>query len=175
MLADAILQQFLFPEFDHIMAGTRRSLERVPEARFDWRPHPRSWTLRELATHLAQLPQWGTMTIRTSELDLMPAGQSRPATAVPVTSHAELMERFDRHVTEARAAIAGAVDSDLRGIWSLKMAGRTIDSRPRIEVLRSHVLNHIIHHRAQLGVYLRLLDVPVPMQFGPTADEGYSR
>lgn len=166
----AIRDEFLL-EFDREMASTRKVLERVPELRFDWRPHPKSWTARELATFVSLLPGWGTNTIELDSLDIMPGGKpaERPK---PVASSAELLAQFDENVTAARAALAGADDAHLKGMWSLKAAGQTLSTMPRTAVLRYYVLNHLVHHRAQLGVYLRLLDVPVPAIYGPTADEG---
>lgn len=161
-LVDALL-----PEFDHEMTTTRKALERVPEGKFDWKPHAKSFSLGALATHLANLPSWGTETLTKSEIDL-PAVQ-QPAGALP--SKTELMAAFDRNVAAARAAMIGRTDAELLAIWSLKRGGKTLFSMPKTAVLRSFVLSHIIHHRAQLGVYLRLLDVPVPATYGPTADE----
>ena len=163
--------ELLRPEFAREMATTRKSLERVPEDRLDWRPHPKSWTLRELSTHVAQLPQWTVNSAQEDSLDLMPGGKPAPR-AVPVQSRAELLERFDRHVAEGRTALASLTD-DARfdDAWSLLMDGEPLFSIPRYTVLRGWVFNHIVHHRAQLGVYLRLLDVPVPAIYGPSADE----
>ena len=161
-LVDALL-----PEFDHEMTTTRKILERVPEDRFDWKPHTKSFSLGALATHLANLPTWGTETLTKSEIDL-PAVQPPPA-ALP--SKTELIAAFDRNVAAARAAMTGRTDGELLAIWSLKRGGKTLFSMPKTAVMRSFVLSHMIHHRAQLGVYLRLLDVPVPATYGPTADE----
>lgn len=161
-LVDALL-----PEFDREMTTTRKILERVPEDRFDWKPHARSFSVGALATHLANLPTWGTETLTKSEIDL-PAVQPPPG-ALP--SKAELIAAFDRNVATARAAMTGRTDGELLAIWSLKRGGKTLFSMPKTAVLRSFVLSHMIHHRAQLGVYLRLLDVAVPATYGPTADE----
>ena len=161
-LVDALL-----PEFDHEMTTTRKTLERVPEDKFEWKPHARSFSLGALATHLANIPTWGTETLTKSAIDL-PAVQ-QPASALP--SKTELIAAFDRNVAAARAAMTGKTDAELLAIWSLKRGGKTLFSMPKTAVLRSFVLSHIIHHRAQLGVYLRLLDVPVPATYGPTADE----
>ena len=161
-LVDALL-----PEFDHEMTTTRKILERVPEDRFDWKPHTKSFALGALATHLANLPTWGTETLTKSEIDL-PAVQPPPG-ALP--SKTELIATFDRNVAAARAAMTGKTDGELLAIWSLKRGGKTLFSMPKTAVMRSFVLSHMIHHRAQLGVYLRLLDVPVPATYGPTADE----
>ena len=172
MPATDTIARRLLPEFDHEMAGARVALERAPEDRYDWKPHARSWTLRELVTHIAQLPQWGSMALDASELDLAPVGAPRPMRPEPVRSRAELLARFDAHVAATREALERASDEHMRGMWELKLGGRTIRSMSRRAVLRGFVLSHMIHHRAQLGVYLRLCDVPVPMQYGPTADEG---
>jgi uncharacterized damage-inducible protein DinB len=165
-IADALL-----PEFDHEMANTRRVLERMSDERLDWRPHPKSWTMAALATHLATLPSWTVETINRSELDVAPAGKppERPAEA---KSRQELLDRFDGHVAAARAALSGVSDTAMFQTWTLLAGGKQIMSLPRAAVLRSFVLSHTIHHRAQLGVYLRLNDIAVPSIYGPSADEG---
>ena len=157
----------LLPEYDHEMANTRKLLERVPEAKFAWKPHPTSFTLGELATHVATIPMWGEITIERSELDTA-AGQ-RPE---PPASTADLLARFDGHSTKTRAALAGRTDAELMAMWSLKHEGKVVFSMPKAIVWRSFVLNHLVHHRGQLSVYLRMLDVPVPSIYGPSADEG---
>ena len=156
----------LIPEFDHEMASTRKVLERVPEERFDWKPHAKSYSLGALATHVATLPTWGVETLNRSEIDI----GINPTTPV-VLSKSELLAAFDRNVANARAALAGRTDPELIATWSLKRNGKTVFSMPKTVVLRSFVLSHLIHHRAQLTVYLRLLDVPVPSIYGPSADE----
>lgn len=161
-LVDALL-----PEFDHEMAVTRTVLERVPEEKFDWKPHAKSFSLGALATHVATLPTWGTETLTRAEFDIG-VGQ-QPPMALP--SRKEVLATFDKNVADARAALAGKSDAELMSMWSLKRNGRTIFSMPKTTVLRSFVLNHLVHHRGQLTVYLRLLDVPVPSIYGPSADE----
>jgi uncharacterized damage-inducible protein DinB len=161
------LVEALLPEFDHEMATTRKVLERVPEDRFDWKPHAKSFSLRDLAQHVATVPMWGAMTLTQPELEL--AGAAQPA---PVRTRAELLAMFDQNVSNTRAALMGTSDAELMASWSLKRGGQTIFSMPRTAVWRSFVMNHVIHHRAQLGVYLRLNDVPVPSMYGPSADEG---
>jgi uncharacterized damage-inducible protein DinB len=156
----------LIPEFDHEMATTRKVLERVPEERFDWKPHEKSFSLGVLATHVATLPTWGTETLTRSEINLV---GNNPPTAAP--SKNELLTTFDKNVADAREALAGKTDPELMAMWSLKRNGKTVFSMPKTTVLRSFVLNHLIHHRAQLTVYLRLLDIPVPSIYGPSADE----
>jgi uncharacterized damage-inducible protein DinB len=160
-LVDALL-----PEFDHEMTLTRRLLERVPEEQFDWKPHARSMSLGALATHLANLPSWTDITIRQSDLDVATAG-----TAAVAPSRAELLATFDRNVSNGRGALVGRTDAELLAPWTLKNGGHTVFTMPKASVLRSFVLNHVVHHRGQLSVYLRLRDVPVPSMYGPSADE----
>ena len=160
----------LLSEFDQEMDGARRTLERVPQDRFDWKPHPRSGSMIWLASHLANIPYWAILTIQEDELDLMPGGQPLPQPPAP-TSVDQLLAEFDRRVREARAAIAGADDAAFLAPWSLLRNGATVFSMPKAAVLRTFVMNHLIHHRAQLGVYLRLNDIPVPSIYGPSADE----
>ena len=164
------ISEALLPEFDQEMDGARRTLERVPEDRFDWKPHARSGSMIWLAGHLANIPYWATLTIQKDELDLMPDGKPLPQPPAP-TSVDQMLAEFDQHVREARASIAGADDAAFLLPWSLLKNGVTIFSMPKIAVLRSFVMNHLIHHRAQLGVYLRLNDIPVPALYGPSADE----
>lgn len=164
------ISQSLLPEFDHEMAGTRRVLERVPVEKGAWAPHPKSMTLGRLASHLAEIPTWATNTIDKGELDLAPPG-TKPQQPVIHPSREELLAAFDRVVAEARVAIAGASDETWMGSWSLKIGGQTIFTMPRIAVMRSFVMNHLIHHRGQMSVYLRLVDIPVPALYGPSADE----
>ena len=164
------ISEALLPEFDQEMDGARRTLERVPEDRFDWKPHAKSGSMIWLAGHLANIPYWATLTIQEGELDLMPDGKPLPQPPAP-TSVDQMLAEFDQHVRKARAAIAGADDAAFLAPWSLLKNGVTIFSMPKIAVLRSFVMNHLIHHRAQLGVYLRLNDIPVPALYGPSADE----
>jgi uncharacterized damage-inducible protein DinB len=165
------ISQMLLPEFDHEMANTRKTLERVPEAEFAWKPHPKSSSLGGLATHLANLPSWTAQTFDRDELDISPVG-AEPYRLEEAKSPDELLEAFDKNVASARAALEAASDQDWQGKWSLLMGGKPIFTLPRTAVMRGFVMNHLIHHRAQLGVYLRLLDVPVPSIYGPSADEG---
>ena len=156
----------LLPEFDHEMSVTRKVLERVPGDKFEWKPHPKSMSFGALAQHVANLPLWGAMTLTKSELDL---GGQPPS---PAPSHADLLAGFDQRVKETRALLAAMSDAELMVPWTLKRDGHTIFSMPKAAVWRSFVLSHLIHHRAQLSVYLRLNDVPVPSMYGPSADEG---
>ncbi|HEX2715281.1 MAG TPA: DinB family protein [Candidatus Acidoferrales bacterium] len=165
------LSEALLPEFDQEMANTRVTLERVPEDKFTWKPHQKSGTMGCLAGHLSNIPSWVVTSISQDSLDLAPAGgpvQPLP----PPKSLKELLATFDRNVAEARAAIAAASDSHLMKPWTLLKTGQTVLTMPRMAVLRAFVMNHSIHHRAQLGVYLRLNNLPVPAIYGPSADEG---
>jgi len=161
-LVDALL-----PEFDHEMTVTRRLLERVPDDKFGWKPHPRSMSLGDLAQHVATIPMWGSMTLNLSELDL--GGSQQLA---PLKSRAELLAAFDQNVSTTRAALAGKGDGEMMAPWALKRDGQTIFSMPKAGVWRGFVLSHLIHHRGQLSVYLRMNDVPIPSMYGPSADEG---
>jgi uncharacterized damage-inducible protein DinB len=163
------IAQTLLPEFDYEMANTRRLLEIVPAADAAWKPHPKSSSLGDLAAHIATLPLWGKLVLEQPELDLgSPANAS--IARIPFTTVAALLDRFDRHVGEARAALAAMPDADMGVTWALKNRGTTVLSLPRAAVVRGFVLSHMIHHRGQLSVYLRLRDVPLPPLYGPTAD-----
>jgi uncharacterized damage-inducible protein DinB len=165
------LSELLLPEFDRETAFTRTTLERCPEDKFDWRPHERSFTLAALATHLATMINWGADTITLDSFDIAPPG-SPPYKLEPASSRRELLEKFDEGAAAFRAALAKATNERLMENWSLLAGGKTIFTMPRFSVIRSMVLNHMIHHRAQLGVYLRLNNVPLPAIYGPSADEG---
>jgi uncharacterized damage-inducible protein DinB len=160
----------MLPEFDHEMASTRRTLERVPGARMDWAPHEKSMRTADLATHIANLPTWVGITLSRDRFDVAPVGEAPPR-AARLSSAADLVAAFDRNVKAARAALAAADDATLASPWTLLAGGETVFTMPRAAVLRSFVMNHLIHHRAQLTVYLRLSGVPVPALYGPSADE----
>jgi uncharacterized damage-inducible protein DinB len=161
----------LLTEFDHEMANTRKTLERVPDDKFDWTPHQKSTTMGGLATHLANIPTWAVHALTKDSIDIAPIGEA-PLRAEPAHSCAEVLERFDKAVADARAAINAASNEELLKPWSLLHGGKTVMTLPRVGVLRGFVMNHNIHHRAQLGVYLRLNDIAVPSIYGPSADEG---
>lgn len=152
------------PEFDQEMASTRRLLERVPDGKDTWKPHPKSFSLPHLAQLVAWIPGWIPPTLREPYIDLAGgAGYSVEPTH-------ELIRMFDENVRGAREALAEVTGSRLEEPWSLKMGDRVLFTQPRGEVVRNH-LSHLVHHRGQLTVYLRLLDVPLPQIYGPTADE----
>ena len=158
--------QNLLPEFDEEMKNTRKLLECVPDGKFDYQPHPKSMTLGRLASHVAELPSWTGFTLDLEVLDLTP--DFKPHIA---KTRAELLEMFDKGVTEARGKIATAKDEDWDVLWTFKYQGKTIMSMPRAMVMRSTIMNHLIHHRSQLGVFLRLNNVEIPGMYGPSADE----
>jgi len=164
------LSEALLPEFDIEMANTRKTLERVPDAKFSWKPHEKSGSMGWLAGHLANLPEWAVITIKQEGFDVAPGGVQHTHPPQPKTSK-ELLETFDKNVVAARAAIAGASDAELFKMWTLFNNGQKVLAMPKIACLRSWVMNHTIHHRAQLGVYLRLNNLPVPATYGPSADE----
>lgn len=157
----------ILPEFDQEMKITRTLLERVPEDRPDWKPHAKSTALGQLATHIARLPTFATTIVSTPEFDMVASGA--PPTPAFVST-AELVSRFDDNVRTARRALAGASDDEMRTMWTFRAGERTIASLPRMGMLRVLCLNHMIHHRGQLSVYLRLNDVPLPSIYGPSAD-----
>jgi uncharacterized damage-inducible protein DinB len=164
------ISQALLPEFDQEMASTRKLLATVPDGKNDYKPHDKSMTLGRLASHVAEIPGWGTMTLTTRELEIAPA--DKPAFVPHIAStNKELLELFDKNAADARAAIQGASDEEWLKSWSLLVRGNTAFTLPRVAVMRSMVMNHMIHHRAQLGVYLRLNGVSIPGMYGPSADE----
>ena len=158
--------EMMLPEFDNEMANTRRMLERLPEDHFDWSPHEKSFSLHDLAAHISWLPKWATVTMATEELDF-----AEPMERTPPEDKEGILAEFDECVAGAREALAGASADDLQVPWTLRDGDHVFFTMPRGAVVRSMVINHLIHHRAQLGVYLRLLDVPVPGMYGPSADE----
>ena len=157
----------LLPEFDHETGTTRRLLERLPEDKFGWKPHQKSMSLGRLATHLAEVPHWGTVTLGATEFN-MPAGSYQP---VEKATRGEILALFDEHVAALRRQLESVSDGELMVMWTFKNDGQAVFSLPRIGVLRTLVMNHMIHHRGQLSVYLRQNDVPLPSIYGPSADE----
>ena len=160
----------ILPEFDREMANTRKVLERVPEDKLDWQPHPKSHTIGWNANHLAEMPAWAVGTLQGPSLDMSPPG-GEPYQSPTLKTRQEILDLFDRNVAAARAALAAAKDEEMTQPWSLLNAGVTLFTMPRGAFIRGFVLNHIIHHRAILCVYLRLNDVPVPGLYGPSGDE----
>ena len=162
------LRDTLLPEFDQEMAATRRVLERLPANALDWRPHPKSFDLGSLATHLAQIPRWGLSILKQHEHDMASSDDAR---AVRLERVEDVLRAFDDHVRDVRAAIVEAADGLLETPWTLRRGAHIVLSMPRIGALRAFLVHHSIHHRGQLTVYLRMQDVPLPPLYGPTADE----
>ena len=158
--------QALLAEFDMEMDTTRRVLARLPDEHLGWRPHEKSWTLGQLAKHVANIPHWGTMTMAMDTLSL----DDVPPETAPESAQ-EVRDFFEANVSACRAALEAASGDDWATMWRMTMGGEEIMAMPRAVVVRSFIMNHLIHHRAQLGVYYRLLDIPVPQMYGPTADE----
>ena len=161
------ISEAMLPEFDQEMANTRKTLERVPDDKLGWKPHEKSGTMLWLAGHVANIPTWTVITINQDVLDI-----GGPFDIPQPKSRQDLLAMFDKGVADGRAALAGASDAHLMKPWTLKKGSETILSLPRVACIRSFVMNHMIHHRAQLGMYLRLNNIPVPGMYGPSADEG---
>jgi uncharacterized damage-inducible protein DinB len=161
----------LLPEFDNEMANTRRAIERVPDSAFGWTPHEKSSSMQELVSHLANLPSWMAVTLEQDSIDMAPPDGSEPPRQPAAGSTAEALATFDRNVTVAREALQKATDAVMMDDWSLLSGGEAMFTLPKVAVVRTFILNHMIHHRGQLTVYLRMNDVPVPAIYGPSADE----
>ncbi len=161
-IVDAMIQ-----EFTQESANTRKALMRVPEDKFGWKPHEKSMTMGELASHLADAPEWVDDILNTDEFTI-DLSQFKPFVA---STHAELLEVFDANTAAALKLLQGQSDDHLKQIWRLKLGPVTLFELPRAQVLRSMIFNHTIHHRGQLTVYLRLNNIPVPALYGPSADE----
>ena len=162
------IAELLLPEFDQEMATTRRVLERVPDDKLGWKPHDKSWSMGDLSSHLVNLIKWAAFTMDQTEFDMatVPPEQMNQA----AMSRAQLLEWFDANAAEARQAMARS-DADYFVPWTLKQGSQVFFTMPRYTCMRSFVLNHLVHHRAQLAVYLRLNNIPVPAMYGPSADE----
>jgi uncharacterized damage-inducible protein DinB len=157
----------LLAEFDHEIGTTRRLLERVPDDKLSWKPHAKSMSLSGLATHLSNLPRWGGIILESASFDLADAGPNLEEKS----SRAEILASFDATTTKTRAGLE-KTDAELLAPWSLKRGGHELFTMPRVAAFRTFVLYHLVHHRGQLSVYLRLNDIPIPAIYGPTADEG---
>lgn len=164
------IAETLLAEWDVEIPITRRVLERVPDDKGEWKPHPKSFNMAHLAQLVARMPGWATMMMQESELDIAPT-EGPPPQPYSVETTATLLEEFDRNAAAGRASIAATSDDAFQETWTLKAAGHAVQSGTRYQMLRVSMLNHLVHHRAQLGVYLRLVEVPVPSMYGPTADE----
>ena len=161
------IAQSLLPEFDHEMATTRKMLERFPEDKVEWRPHETSMTLGRLAGHVSELAGWTVATMGQDKLEMDP----NRYTPNVIKSRTEALKQFDEIVASARAAIASASDETMMKPWTFVAGGRTVFTMPKVAVLRTFVMNHLIHHRGQLSVFYRIAGVPVPSLYGPSKDE----
>jgi uncharacterized damage-inducible protein DinB len=164
-----VIKEGLLAEFDHEVATTRKLLERVPDdqQKLSWKPHVKSMSLGGLATHLANLPLWSGTILNESFFDMAGA----PPNVEEKTSRGAILTAFDDNTKQARGWMDKS-DAEYMARWALKRGGHEMFSLPRVAALRSFVMNHMIHHRGQLSVYLRLNDIPVPAIYGPSADEG---
>lgn len=163
------LADLLLPEFDLECATSRKVLERVPDDRIEWRPHEKSFPMGHLAQLVAMIPGWTTFVITRSEFDIAP--KEGPTAVYKFQPVSELLALHDRSVAEARPLIANVSDEALQEPWTLKAQGQSINTQSRYMTLRTLMLNHLVHHRAQLGLYLRLTEQKVPQMYGPTADD----
>jgi uncharacterized damage-inducible protein DinB len=163
------IAESLLPEFDHETATTRTLLERVPEGKADWKPHVKSMSLGTLATHVATIPGWASVTLKDTEFDTNPPG-GQNYTPPTFDGTAKLLKTFDEGVKATRALLAATTDAEMMVPWALKSGGKTVFTMPRAAIFRSFIMNHSVHHRGQLSVYLRLCDVKLPPIYGPTAD-----
>jgi uncharacterized damage-inducible protein DinB len=161
------ISETLLPQFDHEMENTRKMLAGVPDGKWDWKPHAKSMSLGTLAGHIADISSWAVDTLKNDSLSLEP-GDYKPY--IP-SSPADLVSRFEGKKAEARAILEKTNDEAMFHLWTMSWAGKKVVEMPRIAVLRGMILSHMIHHRGQLSVYLRLLDAPVPGMYGPSADE----
>ncbi len=162
-----MIKEGLLAEFDHETATARRLLERIPDDRLDWTPHERSMTLGALAAHIGALPQWGDAILNRPHVDLA----ATPTTTPPAASRADALTTFDANVKSTRAML-DKTDAELTAYWTLRRGDQELFTMPRATAFRTFVLYHLVHHRGQLSVYLRLNGIPVPSIYGPSADEG---
>jgi uncharacterized damage-inducible protein DinB len=165
------MTELFLGELEREAGSTRRTLERVPEGRNDWKPHEKSMPLGYLASLVARMPAWVAMMINLDELDMAPQGGSKFKPEVALTNR-ELLEIFDKSLAEGRDALKNTNDEHLLKPWRFKVAGSVVSENPRHIQLRDAVFSHLAHHRGQLTVYLRLNSAPVPSIYGPSADEG---
>ena len=161
------IAQGLLAEFDMEMANTRRTLERIPEDKLEWKPDPKSMSMGRLAAHVAEMTSWATLALSTDGLDFA----STPYEPAVAKSREDVLQMADKNAAAARAAIAGASDADFMKPWTLRSGDQIFFTLPKIAVIRGMVMNHTIHHRGQLTVYYRMNGVPVPALYGPSADE----
>lgn len=165
------LNKALLAELDHEAATTRRLLDRYPEGKAGYQPHPKSMSLARLASHIAELPGWAPAILKGESFDIAPPGGA-PYQPPTWTSREEILGFFDKNVAIWRQGLSEATDEELMQPWTFKKGGETVFTLPRVAVIRSMLFSHWIHHRGQLSVYLRVCEVPIPSIYGPSADEG---
>ena len=164
------IKDSLLPEYDHEMGATRRVLERVPVADLAWKPHDKSFSLGQLAAHVTNIPHWMDAIFDNAVFDLATLGEdARPKQPTEIEP---MLKAFDEQVKKSRAKLDAQTDPAMLATWTMKQGDHQILSMPKVAVFRSFIMNHLIHHRGQLTVYLRLRNVPLPALYGPTADEG---
>jgi uncharacterized damage-inducible protein DinB len=156
----------LLKEIEQEAHTTRRMLERVPDDKYDWQPHPKSMTIRQLATHIAELPSWVTLTLTTDELDFA----KNPYQPVPINQTTDLLNLFEKSLAGGTAQLSKTTEGELEKLWTLRNGEQVYSTSSKAEVIRMTYCQ-IVHHRAQLGVFLRLLDIPIPGSYGPSADD----
>lgn len=161
----SILKMFL-KELNQEAVTTRKMLERIPDDKYDWKPHEKSMTIRQLATHIAELPSWSSMVLTTSELDFAANPYSPPV----INNTADLLDLFEKSLADGRSHLEQANEEQLSEDWTLRSGDQILSTSSKADVIRMSI-SQIIHHRAQLGVYLRLLNIPIPGSYGPSADE----
>ena len=160
----------ILPMFDQIIEGTKQHLAAIPDDRLDWKPHHKSYSVGELGSHLANIPAWTAATVGQDLLDMTPAEGEEAYSPPPCASSEAMVDLLEKNAAEARAAIEATSDATFMTDWTLVAGGEAKFTAPKIAVLRTFILDHLIHHRAQLTVYLRMMDVPVKQTYGPTAD-----
>jgi len=161
----SLIKMFL-NELEQEAISTRKMLQIVPTEKFDWQPHPKSMTIRRLATHIAEIPEWISLGLTTDMIDMA----VNPYVPAPINNTAELMELLEKSISEAKSQLIEENEAKLDGRWVMRNGDQVWVDLSKAEVIR-HALSQLIHHRAQLGVYLRLLDIPIPGSYGPSADE----
>ena len=165
------INQSFLGELQQELKATRKVIERIPDDKLGWKPHEKSMTAGEIASHIAEMYSWGGATLKMDEIDLAPVGGPKWEMFKGKTT-AEILAKLDASFEATKAAIAEATDDAVwMKSWSLKMGGQAMMTMPKVACMRGMIMNHIVHHRGQLSVYLRMLDIPVPSIYGPSADE----